>query len=178
MHLTFYCNQTGQPQKRERKTSQGLKDQLTSMSQHPPNNVVVVVVLQLRNVSEMMTISYICSQHTYCIFLSCHIHKDVCFSFHSIYSRHFWRLWLNPVKVQFSYYIINVFIKDKMPWVFPLDKIIPICIWIQNIGKWLQRGSDEASQQQQQQFLIIPYFLCSCSRVITKRKISGKRIWK
>lgn len=34
---------------------------------------------------------------------------------------------INPLNVQFSCYIINVFIIDKMPRVFPLEEIIPIC---------------------------------------------------
>lgn len=34
---------------------------------------------------------------------------------------------INPSNVQFSSYIINVFIIDKMPRVFPLEEISPIC---------------------------------------------------
>lgn len=114
MHLTFYCNQTGQPQKKKKKvfrpggsTEQNWNQRLNTQAQRC---FFLLLCDKCSEVCKKCT-----ADNTLEYFLSS------C----SLLAR--WSRCLNPSNVQFSCYIINVFIIDKMPRAFPLEEIIPIC---------------------------------------------------
>lgn len=123
MHLTFYCNQTGQPQKREKNVTR------------PQGSTYIDVATSSQQCCCCSAIKQCLENDVYFIYLlTTHLlyfplfpYSQRClllipFNLFQAFLVQNRCLWMNPVKVQFSYYIINVFIKDKMPWVFPLEK--------------------------------------------------------